>query len=245
MFSRNRPKPTDPSADGAALLARNRDFYSALWRRAALVAPERFATWALIGPLAAAAPSRLELAPGLRPRLPIRGTHFLDLCPAALGPLAAEGGAAVCGIATKLPFADASFTLLAALDVIEHVDDDETAFAELARVAADDATLLLSVPLHKAAWSGFDHVVGHARRYDPDHLASLLARHGFAVEQSAPSGMRPRFPGLALLGLWFLAHCPGHAMTIYNSFFLPLGLRWQKPLLLQEGMIPTERADGV
>lgn len=245
MCSRNRPKPTEPSEGPSALLARNREFYTALWRRASLVAPERFATWALIAPLARAAPARLELAPGLRPRLPIAGTCFVDLCPAALGPLAAEGGQAVCGLASRLPFADASFTLLAALDVIEHVADDEAAFAELARVAADEATLLLSVPLHAASFSRFDHVVGHARRYDPDRLAALLARHGFTVAQSAQAGMRPRFPGLARLGLWFLAHSPAHAMKAYNKLFLPLGLAMQKPLVLADGMIATERADGV
>src|SRR5437773_11641769 len=40
----------------------------------------------------------------------------------------------VSGRAEKLPFADSSFDLVTAFDVIEHVDDDREAFNEIARV---------------------------------------------------------------------------------------------------------------
>ena len=56
----------------------NSRFYDALWTDARLIEPERFNTWPLVGSLVAQHPRRLEVAPGLRPRLPIEGTHFVD-----------------------------------------------------------------------------------------------------------------------------------------------------------------------
>ncbi len=61
------------------VVAVNREFYDALWSDAKLQPPERFNTWPLISGLLAASPARLEIGPGLRPRLPIAGTHFLDI----------------------------------------------------------------------------------------------------------------------------------------------------------------------
>ena len=68
----------------------------------------------------------------------------------------------------SLPCANASFDLVCALDILEHVADDDSAMAELARVAAPGASLLISVPLHPEAWTAFDDFVGHCRRYEPD-----------------------------------------------------------------------------
>jgi hypothetical protein len=56
----------------------NRAFNDALWR-VVNVPPRKFNTWPLLSQLAAAAPDRLEIGPGMRPRLPIEGTHFIDL----------------------------------------------------------------------------------------------------------------------------------------------------------------------
>ena len=62
----------------------NREFYDALWTDARLVAPERFNTWPLARALSDRSPRRLEVAPGLRPRLPLAGTVFVDVSAPAL-----------------------------------------------------------------------------------------------------------------------------------------------------------------
>ena len=54
-------------------------FYDPLWTSARLVAPERFNTWPMVRSLIAPGRPRLEVAPGLRPRLPIEGTCFVDI----------------------------------------------------------------------------------------------------------------------------------------------------------------------
>jgi hypothetical protein len=53
------------------LLDRNRSYYDMLWSDARLVEPRRFNTWPLVQSLLSTAAQRLEVAPGLRPRLPL------------------------------------------------------------------------------------------------------------------------------------------------------------------------------
>jgi hypothetical protein len=106
----------------AELLAANHVFYDALWADARLVEPKRFNTWPLVSTLAAQAQRRLEVAPGLRPRLPIEGTHFVDISVPALAKLQQRGASVALGLISSLPFARGSFDLVCALDIVEHVD---------------------------------------------------------------------------------------------------------------------------
>lgn len=107
----------------------NRRFYDQLWGDARLVTPDRFNTWPLVQSLVASAQQRLEVAPGLRPRLPIAGTHFVDISAVALCALRECGGIVAVGRTTALPYPDAAFELLCALDIVEHVEDDDGAFS--------------------------------------------------------------------------------------------------------------------
>jgi SAM-dependent methyltransferase len=221
----------------------NQQYYDALWRDARLVMPERFNTWPKVSALAAQASQRLEVAPGLRPRLPIAGTEFIDISAPALAALAAHGGRVQQGSILELPFADGRFDLVCALDIVEHVDDDERALAELSRVAAPGATLLVSTPFFMAAWTPFDEFVGHRRRYEPEDFVAKLARHGFGIEHSAVYGMQPKSSKLLDLGMWYLTHRRERAMWWYNRVFMPLGLRAQKALDWQPGLLDTRGVD--
>ena len=237
------PSPARDSRSNDDLIRANRGFYESLWADAHLMEPQRFNTWPLVRELVATAPRRLEVAPGLRPRLPLEDTCFIDLSHAALRQLRARGANAAHGMIGALPCANASFDLVCALDILEHVADDEGALRELARVAAPGATVLLSVPLHQHAWTAFDEFVGHCRRYEPDRIMTLLAQHGFTIEQSAVYGMQPKSSRLLELGQWFLVHRRQRAMWWYNRVFMPLGVRFQKPLQWRDGMGDTQGVD--
>jgi len=229
-----------------SLLDANLRFYDALWRDTKLVEPSRFNTWPLVCSLVSRpAQRRLEVAPGLRPRLPIEGTQFLDVSAPAVTKLRARGADAVRGEVTSLPFRDGTFDLVCALDIVEHVDDDESAWAELARVAAPGASVLLSVPLHPSHWTAFDDFVGHRRRYEPDRLLARLAQNHFAVEQSAIFGMQPKSSRLLDLGMWCLTHRRAKAMWCYNNLFMPLGVHFQKRLALAPGLIEIDNVDEI
>ena len=221
----------------------NRKFYDPLWKDARLVDPQRFNTWPLVSELCAGSRSRLELAPGLRPRLPLEGTHFVEMSVPAVEKLRARGANAVVGIATALPYPDGEFDLVCAFDIVEHVDDDDGVLSELSRVTAPNATLLLSAPLHPAHWTAFDELVGHRRRYEPEQLLAKLAKHGFSVERSAVYGMRPKSSRLVDLGMWFLTHRREKAMWLYNRVLMPMGARFQKKLNVTSGLIDTDEVD--
>jgi SAM-dependent methyltransferase len=227
------------------LLEANREFYDTLWKDARLVGPESFNTWPLVCSLVPHSRRRLEVAPGLRPRLPLEGTQFVDMSVPAVSKLRARGANAVLGLVSSLPFPDSVFDLVCAFDIVEHVDDDVDALSELSRVAALRATFLLSVPLHPSYWTTFDDFVGHRRRYQPAELLEKLAGHGFSVSQSAVYGMQPRSSRLLDLGMRCLAHRREQAMWWYNHVFMPLGVRFQKKLSLVSGMIDTAGVDEI
>ncbi len=229
----------------AELLEANRRFYDSLWTDARLIDPMRFNTWPLVRLLLARSRCRLEVAPGLRPRLPIEGTHFVDFSAPALARLRERGARAAVGLVTSIPFTDAGFDLVCAFDIVEHVDDDELALSELSRVCAPGATLLLSVPLHPARWTAFDELVGHRRRYEPEGICAQLAEQGLSVERSAVYGMQPRSQRLLDLGMWFLTHRREQAMWWYNRVIMPLGLRFQRELALADGWIETGNVDEI
>ncbi len=221
----------------------NRCFYDALWSTSYVVLPQRFNTWSFLSALAASAPARLEIGPGLRPRLPIADTSFVDISRPALSCLKARGGLASLGEITALPFPDYSFDLVCAFDIVEHIENDRQSFRELSRVAKDDATVIFSVPLHPARWSAFDTLVGHVRRYDLDDLLAILREHFFVLERSAGFGMQPRSGWLLDFAVWGLVHHRAQAMRWYNGLFLPLGLFMQRRLAWVSSLIDVADVD--
>jgi len=227
------------------LLEKNRHFYDLLWADASLIDPQRFNTWPLVQSLLSTSGQRLEVAPGLRPRLPILGTQFVDISAPALAKLRGCGAQVVLSQVTSLPFGGGAFDLVSALDIIEHVDDDDAALSELSRVMTSGGTLLISTPLHASLWTSFDDFVGHKRRYDPPHLLSKLAQHHFLVERSAVFGMQPRSSRLVDIGMWWLLQHRKPAMWWYNRVFMPLGLRFQKKLRITPGMIAASDVDEI
>jgi len=227
------------------LLDANRHYYDSLWSGARLVEPDRFNTWPLIQSLMPGCASRLEVAPGLRPRLPIEGTHFVDLSAPAAAKLRSRGASVAVGLVTSLPFMDAAFDLVCAFDIVEHVDDDTSALRELSRVARPGAAILISVPLHPARWTAFDDFVGHRRRYEPERLGDTLAGHGLCIERSAVFGMQPKSSRLLDIGMWWLTHQRERALWWYNRVLMPLGLRFQQRLSFAHGLIDAAHVDEI
>lgn len=83
--------------------------------------------------------------------------------------------------AGSLPLADTSFDLVVAFDVLEHLQDDDAAVAEVRRVLRPGGTFLVAVPADMRLWSAHDEAVGHVRRYDRAGLLRVLERGGFGV----------------------------------------------------------------
>jgi SAM-dependent methyltransferase len=118
-----------------------------------------------------------------------RETGYLvgvDASPLALrlathAPPEARFDAGVCGDVTRLPFADESFDLALALDVIEHVDDDAAATRELVRVLRPGAVAVIFVPALRVLWGPMDDIAEHRRRYARRELVSVATDAGLSV----------------------------------------------------------------
>jgi 2-polyprenyl-3-methyl-5-hydroxy-6-metoxy-1,4-benzoquinol methylase len=94
----------------------------------------------------------------------------------------------------RLQFADNEFELVAATEVLEHVDDPRRAVAEMARVAS--RWLLVSVP-HEPLWRMLNmargaylrqwgNTPGHLNHWTRAGFAKLLSAHGEVVQTRSP-----------------------------------------------------------
>jgi SAM-dependent methyltransferase len=98
--------------------------------------------------------------------------------------LAAERGLAVIrGDATHLPVLPGALTLVTAFDVIEHIEDDYLAAAEIRRVLRPRGILLVTVPADPRLWSAHDVASHHFRRYDRDGLTRLMRKAGLEIDE--------------------------------------------------------------
>jgi SAM-dependent methyltransferase len=70
--------------------------------------------------------------------------------------------------------ADSRYDLIAALDVIEHIDDDVSAIAAIAGKLKPGGKFIMTVPAHPWMWSAHDVVNHHKRRYSKAALRHLI-----------------------------------------------------------------------
>lgn len=77
---------------------------------------------------------------------------------------------------------DASFDLIGAFDVIEHIEDDASALSGIARVLKPGGRFVMTVPAHPWMWSAHDVVNHHHRRYTKAGLTKLFERSALRLE---------------------------------------------------------------
>src|SRR3990170_5193646 len=115
-------------------------------------------------------PSFLEIgcgAGGLLKELSTVGTAYgLDVEAEAMKYCRERGLDALClGDAAALPYRDNSFDAVVCVDVLEHLDDDGAALADIFRVCKPGGRLLATVPAFQFLWSRRDEQLHHKRRY--------------------------------------------------------------------------------
>ena len=73
------------------------------------------------------------------------------------------------------------FDIITAFDVIEHIEDDNTALSNINQMLNKDGVLIVSVPQYKFLWSKLDEILKHKRRYSRQELVSKLKNNGFEI----------------------------------------------------------------
>ena len=75
------------------------------------------------------------------------------------------------GTGDKINHPDASFDLVTAFDVLEHIDNEKPVVDELARILKPGGKMIITVPAYMWLWGVQDEVSHHFRRYT---LGSLM-----------------------------------------------------------------------
>jgi SAM-dependent methyltransferase len=82
--------------------------------------------------------------------------------------------------ARRIPFRD-EFDVVGAFDVIEHIEDDRAALAELRAAAVPGGGVILTVPQHPWLWSEYDVRQHHVRRYRARELSAKAVAAGLEI----------------------------------------------------------------
>ncbi len=67
-----------------------------------------------------------------------------------------------------------SFDCVLYMDVLEHIPDDRDQIQAAARLVRDNGHIVILSPAHQWLFSAFDENIGHLRRYNKEHLRSLM-----------------------------------------------------------------------
>jgi len=99
-----------------------------------------------------------------------------------------------------IPFEPGGFDLVAAFDVLEHVEDDLASLRALHAQLRPGGSVLITVPAFEFLWSRHDERHHHWRRYTKDALAGRAAAAGFTpvVATCSNSLLFPLIAGVRL-----------------------------------------------
>jgi SAM-dependent methyltransferase len=120
----------------------------------------------------------------------------VEPCEAALRLAQAKGCNVVAGEFAHLPVDAGWADVLLALDVLEHLPDQDAALAQAHHALRSGGRLILTVPALPWLWSQHDEINAHLRRYRRKDLQRVILHAGFRLER----------------------------LTYFNTLLLPLGV---------------------
>ncbi len=76
---------------------------------------------------------------------------------------------------------DESFDIITAIDVLEHIDDDESYIKELYRLCKKGGLVFITVPAFMILWGDHDELYFHKRRYLIKDMRSKIIKNNFHI----------------------------------------------------------------
>ena len=80
-----------------------------------------------------------------------------------------------------LKFNDESFDIITAIDVLEHIEDDERVIAEFYRLIKINGMIFITVPAFMLLWGDHDELYFHKRRYLTKNIQNKLIKYNFKI----------------------------------------------------------------
>lgn len=87
--------------------------------------------------------------------------------------------------AANIPYPNNTFDIALALDVIEHIKDDENALKEIYRVLKPQGVAIIAVPAFMFLWGITDVISHHYRRYTLSELRKKIEDRRFSIIRSS------------------------------------------------------------
>lgn len=103
-----------------------------------------------------------------------------------------------------------------ALNVVEHIHDDNLAIRNCRKLLKDNGHLVILVPSYKGLYNKFDKELGHYRRYTKSTLSELFSENNFKILH------KQYFNLLGIMGWYVSGHImqnesiPERQMRVYN-----------------------------
>jgi len=123
----------------------------------------------------------LEVGSGISPiSTATERTVYTELSFSALRFLKEQQGVGqyVVADATRLPFKERAFQRVVCSEVLEHIEDDLGAVAEMAVALKKGGRLIVTFPHRRDFFALDDRFVGHHRRYDLQEMLGILENSG-------------------------------------------------------------------
>jgi SAM-dependent methyltransferase len=110
-----------------------------------------------------------------------------------------------------------TFDSFFALNVVEHIEDDNLAIVNAKKLLKPSGHLIVLVPSYQFLYNGFDEELGHFRRYTVSSLKNLFVKNNLEI-------IHKQYFNFAGIGGWFVSgnmlgnrNIPEGQMSFYNS----------------------------
>ncbi len=78
-------------------------------------------------------------------------------------------------------FKNGKFDTIVCINVLEHIEDDSKAFANMYNLLQENGVLILLIPAHLFLFGEIDKSIGHFRRYSKKDIIAKLETSGFKI----------------------------------------------------------------